>query len=883
MKKEKGLVSLLMMYVMVPVLILGLICVDASRLIFAKQTIQIANDVVLENMMSHYNADLKRVYGLFASQKTVNIEEELINYWVSSVKGSVSQKNLKLITSDLIQKGTIAESQWQLLTQRKSSGSMTNLNGITLLQKPLIEPLHNSTLYNQDILKYQITEYMKYRGLISFSEHLLKKIGVIKGQKAPTLQQMNNVKQTEKQTTELEKLYKLQPLFKQVKTAMTDSRILNFESSKALLQQLQNEKDAKQVVKNSVEAMGEYQSKIVELQNALNHLEMESNALLDNVKDALEKEKQQLDEHRIVLKKIEFRYDASNLNNTNGQQNSKTVAVLNEDSMVKRRELENNTAFNQLTKEVGDNSHEKSLTQAVKEVYDKSKTTTDAAKITVPNGQNNIIESNDSLPNRKNVFSEAMSRLQNSVAFFTTAGSLPDLAANMANELLVMEYATEWFTHYLDREGANTPITKKSLLNGIPLTTIKSPTQGAEIEYLLFGRSNAYDNIVAARDQIKLIRFVFNLAYTYSSSELRTLIFSSSLIAGPFAKALDLFLHVIVALAETQMDDYLLMQGKAVPLVKTQTSFKMQPSQLATGALNFASDTITNTLHQGIDTVKTNVDQWFEKQGDNVEKNLNDYVNRFIQEQEIAVANKISMAVENVLQPLVSEQINAFEKNDAQLEERINKGFQTIEEKLFQQFNEQTMGDAVQSIVSIAKGKIQQLRKDYTTAIVSYIKTQQGNVSNVINDVIKRYVDQLMDPVRQKVSEMAKTYKEKALNIVKKETGKLSDKAKEELGQLTQNWLSTGASQLSTNTFVHSNQIVALTYEEHLKLMMLFELISNPKSPVYQRMTQMVAQNMKLDLSKYYTVYRVNSTYKVDMFIIDWFKQTFRAEEILGY
>lgn len=883
MKKEKGLVSLLMMYVMVPILIIGLICVDASRLIFAKQTMRIANDVVLENIMSHYNADLKRIYGLFASQKTVDIEEELIKYWVSNVKGSVSQKNLTVIASNFMQKGSIDEAQWQLLTQRKSSGSMTNLNGITLLQKPIIEPVHNSTLYNQDILKYQIVEYMKYRGLVSFSEQLLKKVGVIKGQKAPTIQQIKEVKVTEQQNSELEKLYQLQPLFKQVKIAMQDSRILHFSNSKELLQQLENAKEAKQVVKHSLEAMREYQTKMDELQKALKSLKADNIEMIDSVNNALEREKKQLDAYMKVLKKVEFRYDASNLNNTNGQQNSQTVAILTEDITIEPRELESNTIFKQLIKDVGDNTHEKNLTKTIKTIYDKSKTPIDTSTIIVPNEQNNVTVSDDTLPNRKNVFTQVASRLQNSVEFFTKAGSLPDLAANMVNELLVMEYATEMFTNYLDRTGANTPITKKTLLNGVPLATVKSPTRGAEIEYLLFGKGNAYDNITLARDQIKRIRFVFNLAYTYSSAELRTLIFSSSLMAGPFAKALALFLHVIVALAETQMDDYLLMQGKSVPLVKTKISFKMQPSQLATGALNFASDTITHTLHHGVDTIKTNVYQWFDTQGDNAEEKLNDYVIHFIQEQETAISNQISMAVENVLQPLVSEQINVFEKHDTQLKERIDMGFQAIEEKLLQQINAQTLGNEIQSVIFIAKTKMQQLRQDYTTVMVDYITTQQGNIITAINEVVKRYVAQFMDPIQQKVFAMVKSYKEKALDIIKQETGKLSDKAKEELNKLTQNWLMTGMEQLSTNTFLQSNQMVSFTYEEHLKLMMLLELISNPSSPVYQRIVQLISQNMKIDLSQYYTVYRVNSIYKVDMFIIDWFKQQFEVDDVLGY
>ncbi|QTU83070.1 hypothetical protein J7S27_00675 [Carnobacteriaceae bacterium zg-C25] len=886
MKKETGLVSVMMMYVLLPLLLLAMVCVDGSRVIFAKQTVGIANDVTLENILAHYNADLKRIYGLYATKMTPQMEEELLTHYLQSVRGSLSNTQIQTLANGYIQNGVIDKALWDAQTRRKSSSSMTNLNGIRVLQKPEIQPVSNSTLYNADILKYQIVEYMKYRGPMSMAENLLEKIGVLKGQDKPTKSREKQLQEDKEQVDTLKKLYALQPRLQKLNEYITNLAFFDVESANELVTKLDGKENAKELVQQARLQMSRYQTELEKASEAIQKIKVE-HMLVTELRNSIKHEIDAVKSHQTLLEQLDVveRPDVTHINQTNGQQKVTTHVSVKKEVAITKRNLSKNVAFLQLVRHVKEDTSSVSLIQSVKQVYQSATTPLQTQNMKTPNGQSGAINNNvqEVLPNQNNVFTDALNRIQGVTSFFTQANSVGDTFANVINELLVCEYITEMFTNYLDRQGAHTPLTKQTLLNGVPLNAVGSLTRGVEVEYLLFGKDTPQDNVQEALRRIKLIRFVFNLAYTYTSAELRALLFSSSLIAGPFAKGLEVFLHVLVALAETQMDEYLLLKGQRVALVKTPTTFKMQPSQVANGLLSFASDTITQQLNRTVDTVEENVLDWFEGGVDEVEKKVVKRVDDWITQQENAILNTLSQQIERPLQDLVTAQLTTLNQADNALKEKIDEGFASLETRLIQSVEKHETLGAIHNLVILLKENMHDLRASYVQLVEKSIKNGNQSIGNALQNVIREYLNRVTQPIRAFVQDKANGYKENVLSIVRQQTHRVGDGAKEKLKGITQRFLGETSKPFQTNSFQTTNVALGLTYTEYLKIFVLFELISNPQSPLYKRMVDLIGQNTKLNLTQFHTVFEMTSTYQVDTFVIEAFKHNYHTTTILGY
>lgn len=882
MKQEKGLVSVLLIYILVPILTVAIICVDASRVLFAKQTVTIANEIALDNMLGNYNADLKKIYGLFASASNEKIEEELVSYWLRGIRGSLSVSQNHTLTQLLMQKSVIDRTQWQAQTQRKSSSSMTNLNGIVIEQRPIITPVPNTTLYEPSILKYQIVEYMKYRGLMYIESDFLKKIGVFKNQHVPTKQNIEQLRNEQKNQDTLQVLYRLKEPLVHLKDKGT--QVFDFLDTPSFIATINSHHSPQDFFNGIKEKWLMYDAELSKVQLKVDQIALSDNEQFIELKKAIDREKDAVSTYKKALDSVEVVEDnVVNVNDVSGHKPIKFMAKIKHDVSVMPRELHKNPTFIQMTlPEKQDTTV--SVEKSIKDVYHHAKTKVSLENSKVPQQNSQSVAVGDEvLPTRKNVISDTISRLQHIVGFFTKAQSISDVFQNVVNELLVGEYATGMFSNYLDRLNYKTPVSKQTLLNGIPLSHINSVTRGAEVEYLLFGKQTAIENVEAALSQIRLIRFVFNLAFTYTNASLRSLIFTSSLVAGPFAKALDIFLHVMVALAETQMDEQLLLHGKAVPIVKTVQMFKMQPTQVASGVLSFASDTIKQKVNDSVDVITNRVNEWFDGQIHDVERQVTEKVTAFISEQEAHIKNKISEKIESILQPLLVKHLETLQAGNIELEIKIAQGFKAVEEKLVTAVSAFSTENVLEPIAKLMKQNIQHLQRNYTQLVMQLLKEQKQNVGDLLQKVIGNYLEQFTQPIRNSVVKLSEAYTGQARTIVRSQTKHLSQQAKGQLAQLTEQFLSTTRQQLQTHAYGGMNTNVSLTYPDYLKLFMVIELVSVPNSPIYTRMAQLIGQNMHLNLQNYYTVYTINSTYKVDTIFLDWFKQVFVTGQTEGY
>lgn len=156
--KNKGAISVFLTLILLPVLLLGGLTTDAARIFASKVVISDAGEMAMNAALAQYDTKLLDEYGLFAMSKAPkSMEDSLEKYFNASLNGTglpdaeEYQKILDLVTEEF---------------------EVINVEA--------------SKLYQTEVEKQQIIEYMKYRAPVCLAEELLEKLDVLKSTKQVT-------------------------------------------------------------------------------------------------------------------------------------------------------------------------------------------------------------------------------------------------------------------------------------------------------------------------------------------------------------------------------------------------------------------------------------------------------------------------------------------------------------------------------------------------------------------------------------------------------------------------------------------------------------------------------------------------------------------------
>ncbi len=228
-RKTKGVISVFLIIIMLPLLTSAVILVDGTRYHSAKTMVQEAGDLAAYSTIANYNIDLKDEYGLFAIDDD-NVATSFKKYFTETLGYSeseaetYSQKIQNMISS--VVSGNNAYKDANFFNMYNFE--VVNANATPLY--PLSQP---------GVLQNQIVEYAKYRGL----ETLLERFEIVSGFSGLSEELNNNN----------EKI-----------AAMED--VSNLDSSVSQLTQLLNSLTTKVNEYNS--SIGEISTKLSEYQNA---------------------------------------------------------------------------------------------------------------------------------------------------------------------------------------------------------------------------------------------------------------------------------------------------------------------------------------------------------------------------------------------------------------------------------------------------------------------------------------------------------------------------------------------------------------------------------------------------------------------------------------
>ena len=159
-RKTKGVISVFLIIIMLPLLTSAVILVDGTRYHSAKTMVQEAGDLAAYSTIANYNIDLKDEFGLFAiddENMAASFKKyftETLGYSESEVQ-SYSDKIQSLISSSVFGGGNYKDA---------SFFNMYNF----VADDPKVTPLY--PLSDPGVLQNQIVEYSKYRGVETILE-----------------------------------------------------------------------------------------------------------------------------------------------------------------------------------------------------------------------------------------------------------------------------------------------------------------------------------------------------------------------------------------------------------------------------------------------------------------------------------------------------------------------------------------------------------------------------------------------------------------------------------------------------------------------------------------------------------------------------------------
>lgn len=157
-KKTKGVISIFLVIVLIPMMTASSIFVDVSKYVLAKSVAESAGDLTLNTILTHYDRELNEYFGLIASAQDIDsVLGEMEDFFVSCmVSQGINEEDANTVLERLSAIGGSGED------------GISDFLGISLGDGGFeAKKVNNGSLVNPALMKTQIVEFMKYRGPIN--------------------------------------------------------------------------------------------------------------------------------------------------------------------------------------------------------------------------------------------------------------------------------------------------------------------------------------------------------------------------------------------------------------------------------------------------------------------------------------------------------------------------------------------------------------------------------------------------------------------------------------------------------------------------------------------------------------------------------------------
>ncbi|OPZ88361.1 MAG: hypothetical protein BWY74_03175 [Firmicutes bacterium ADurb.Bin419] len=530
----------------------------------------------------------------------------------------------------------------------------------------------------------------------------------------------------------------------------------------------------------------------------------------------------------------------------------------------------------------------------------------------VPESANANIGSNDSDSLEDDAGKEALSNNSNFITeLFSGFGDIiSDFGISMRDNLYVTEYGLKMFSHdtfeneirYNMAEAAQktdlgqmmslnaAELTEEQKEKAITMTTVpisaeNNAAYGAEVEYIIFGKQNAKDNVTIAYTSIFGIRFVLNSIYAFTDSEIRT---TTLTIATPISAAtlgvipvplIQAVLQIAIALAETTYDLLCLSEGMPVPIYKNKKSWVMSPSGLTDKMAGVAAGLAKNVVDESavyLQEVLDKTDQELTELGEEGLRKLDESLERaFTSILDNAVGGVVIQATEACRQAV--EKANAAGQDAMSKVDEVKASLDASLSNYIAEEPNPELKDAKEK----AKNIILNGGTDYVKSIIETMQNKANASLEEVQAKLQRLTNSISvsisTTITNNINSMFNKYKEEAINSIKDSISSGQTALKKSIDEAFGKFGGSGGGTGAPGAGSAASSIFSFKYSDYLKLFLFIGCFANGDG-VVKRMADVVQVNVaqKLEhpvgdgflMSEAYTYARISADIEVKPLLI---------------
>lgn len=453
-------------------------------------------------------------------------------------------------------------------------------------------------------------------------------------------------------------------------------------------------------------------------------------------------------------------------------------------------------------------------------------------------------------------------------SMFSNLGKeLLNMAEGLRDRLYVSDYIMNMFSYdtleaeFKKENGDGATLDLKTLTQN-PINADNNFAYGAEVEYIIYGRSNS-ENITKAYGSIYAIRLAFNLIYAFSNSEIREGAFG---IATPISAATMGIIPVpliqgaiIIGLAccESGLDIADMHDGEKIPLFKNDDTWRLSFSGLVNYARGKAGEIVKKEASRAIDTAQEKLSEWLDMTDEQLNENLDDkkkeidkYLGKSFDDligrhAETALQKFTQLATESFKQVAIDPTTKQADYISTQLDNWLaEEGKNSDSNDIGFIVKKEAVKIIKENGIQLVLDEMKKVQNDYQAAV--------DNLSSTLTDQLAKLRKLIKEKVSQGVDAVEK-YKTKMLDEVKSSMSQGADKLKETINsKLDGIFPSSGGTgdNLKSTDQTGLSSLLSFGYKDYLRLFLMIALYTD-ESGTMARTADVIQVNMDMKNSGY--------------------------------
>ena len=373
-----------------------------------------------------------------------------------------------------------------------------------------------------------------------------------------------------------------------------------------------------------------------------------------------------------------------------------------------------------------------------------------------------------------------------------------------------------------------------------------------ELEYILYGNDNLNQNLSEAVNRIRVLRFISNLIYAFTSNELQTEVSAVAFaVAGwtgfgvPFVQSA---LLAVLAICETGLDTSDLLAGKSVPILKSPTTWKCSLSGIkpvVEGVITDIFDQLRIETESGIEAFEQSIDT-----------QLNELKN-----------SCMNMVEGNVSVPLQKIIEDALTRENEPTADEIQAQYIEVLSGIGDEIGDGGIGDAMKEAVQNLSGNGSFGETVY--ALISKKKDSGGKTKDILAEG-NTYVEKLVNPAMREASSVLDSVCDKW----KKKSNQILDKGEKLAQKEAARWISGLQKDLGTKDLsakMSTGSILTMNYQDYLALFLIIHLITDSgKNQLLNNAAKLIhVESEGVDISRASSGFRQEIKEDVFVFFLD--------------